>query len=175
MREVLRKRFDKIWVVDLGGDSRSKPPSENVFLGVQTPNAMIIAIRLPATADRESSPAEVRYTKLSGAREEKLVRLLDLRSLTADDTWEECESSWGGRFSPKRSGLSRNWVNLEKIFPWSARGLQFSRTWPIGENKEVLKGTMGKTRDLSSGGPWRLNVRSIKYKSESRNQIAIPK
>ena len=139
MREVLRKRFDKIWVVDLGGDSRSKPPSENVFLGVQTPNAMIIAIRLPATADRESSPAEVRYTKLSGAREEKLVRLLDLRSLTADDTWEECESSWGGRFSPKRSGLSRNWVNLEKIFPWSARGLQFSRTWPIGENKEVLK------------------------------------
>ena len=44
MREVMRRTFDELWIIDLEGDSRGARKTENVF-NIQTPVAIAVGVR----------------------------------------------------------------------------------------------------------------------------------
>lgn len=75
MRQIMRQLFDELWVIDLEGDNLGARRTENVF-NIQTPVAIAVGIR--EGAPDPESPAIVRYTKITGTREEKLTRLADV-------------------------------------------------------------------------------------------------
>ena len=141
MREVMRRRFDEIWVIDLGGDGRAKPRSENVFDGVLTPCAIVIGVRRPGVSDAEraGNPATVYYQRLHGTRREKLDKIHHLPELGSGVGWQVCDADWQSPFVTTSSDLTRDWPRIDDLFPWSGRGIQFSRTWPVGESVEILK------------------------------------
>ncbi|MGH2582801.1 MAG: N-6 DNA methylase, partial [Anaerolineales bacterium] len=59
MRETMRRTFDDLWIVDLGGDNLGTRKTANVF-NIQRPVAIAIGVR----AERPScTPAKVRYAK----------------------------------------------------------------------------------------------------------------
>jgi len=135
LRSLMRDRFDQLIVVDLGGDSRSVSVDENVF-DIRTPVAICFAVRHGMGT---SEACTVRYVSLRGTRLDKLERL---SRLSLDDAeFVEVEGIRGDRLSP--TGISDSavpaGVSLTDVFPWSARGIQFSRTWPVGPSKTVLK------------------------------------
>ncbi|HYX42707.1 MAG TPA: N-6 DNA methylase, partial [Pyrinomonadaceae bacterium] len=72
MRQKMRECFDELWIIDLEGDNLGARKTENVF-AIQTPVAIAIGVRYDAP--RPDTPAVVRYSKITGTRDEKLARL----------------------------------------------------------------------------------------------------
>ena len=134
IREVMRRTFDELWIINLEGDNLGARKTENVF-AIQTPVAIAIGIRL---ADSNlNKPALVHYTKITGLRKEKLTALNDVRDFSNIE-WQECSSGWQDRFLPTGHGDFFAWPSLIDIFPWQHPGVQFSRNWPIGETTDLL-------------------------------------
>jgi len=136
MRQVMRQTFDELWIIDLEGDNLGARKSDNVF-AIQTPVAIAIGVRYGEP--QPETPAAVRYTRLSGTEEEKLKALAQV-SRFEDLPWRHCLSGWIDPFLPTSDKPYWNWPLLTVLFPWQENGVQFKRTWPIGETKEVLKG-----------------------------------
>ena len=136
MREVMRRTFDELWIIDLGGDNLGTRKSPNVF-NIQTPVAIAIGIR--GDKALEDTPATVRYTKIVGdSRESKLEQLKSINELSAIE-WRLCPDDWHKPFLPVGEGDFFDWPLLTDLFPWSHTGVQFKRSWPIGETKNVIK------------------------------------
>jgi len=136
MREVMRRTFDELWIIDLGGDNLGTRKTPNVF-NIQTPVAIAIGVR-GKTAD-PGTPARVRYARITGeSREEKLKALEAHEGSDAFD-WQDCPSDWDKPFRPVGTGNFFEWPLLADLFPWAHSGVQFKRTWPIGETPEVLR------------------------------------
>ncbi|MBM4287025.1 MAG: DNA methyltransferase [Deltaproteobacteria bacterium] len=135
MRQVMRQIFDDLWIIDLEGDNLGARKTENVF-AIRTPVAIAIGVRY-GEAHREQ-PARVRYTRISGRREEKLRTLAQVEQFR-DLPWRECLSGWHEPFLPTSDKPYWRWPLLTDLFPWQISGVQFKRIWPIGENKDVLK------------------------------------
>ena len=76
MREVMRRTFDELWIIDLEGDSLGARRTENVF-AIRTPVAIAVGVRY--ARPRPDTPAKSRYARLSGTAEEKLARLDEVR------------------------------------------------------------------------------------------------
>ena len=92
LRALLRRTFDELWIVDLGGEGRGARTDENVF-DIRTPVAIAVGVQkgrrvstgeaAPATAPGSAEPAQqaqagscrVRYLKMSGTRADKLAQL----------------------------------------------------------------------------------------------------
>ncbi len=55
-----------------------------------------------------------------------------------DLEWRECPSDWAAPFLPVSDKAYWNWPLITDIFPWQENGMQFKRSWPIGETPEVL-------------------------------------
>lgn len=135
MRELMRRSFDELWIIDLEGDNLGARKSENVF-AIQTPVAIAIGIRNgPA---QPATPATVRYARLAGSRAEKLAALDAVQQL-GDLPWRTCFSGWADLFLPASDTPYWGWPLLTDLFPWQANGMQFKRSWPIGESAEVLR------------------------------------
>ncbi len=135
MRELMRRSFDELWIIDLEGDHLGARKSENVF-AIQTPVAIALGIRNgPARPD---TPATVRYARITGNRAEKLASL-DAVTQMADLPWRTCFSGWADLFLPSSDTPYWGWPLLTDLFPWQANGMQFKRSWPIGESKDVLE------------------------------------
>jgi hypothetical protein len=134
MRRAMRAAFDELWVLDLEGDRQGARQTENVF-AIKVP--VVIALNVRYGAPKATSPARVRYARVTGLREAKLERLDTIVRLE-DVTWQECPSAWSAPFLPEPSGAYFDWPALTDIFPWQHAGLQFKRTWPIGVTREVL-------------------------------------
>ncbi|MEI8307534.1 MAG: type ISP restriction/modification enzyme [Chloroflexales bacterium] len=135
MRELMRRSFDELWIIDLEGDNLGARKSENVF-AIQTPVAIALGIRNgPARPD---TPATVRYARITGNRAEKLASL-DAVTQMADLPWRTCFSGWADLFLPSSDTPYWGWPLLTDLFPWQANGMQFKRSWPIGESKEVIE------------------------------------
>lgn len=143
MREMMRRIFDELWIVDLEGGSLGARKTENVF-AIRTPVAIALGVRYGEPNDEE--PARVRYAKIEGSREEKLARLSEIEDFD-DLSWEECFSGWQDYFLPERDSAYFSWPELTYLFPWQHSGVQTKRTWPIGETKEVLKDRWKKLLD----------------------------
>lgn len=72
MREVMRRTFDDLWIINLEGDNLGARKSENVF-AIRTPVAIAIGVR--KGKGNPDAPAKVHYTKADGTRETKLAWL----------------------------------------------------------------------------------------------------
>jgi hypothetical protein len=141
MREMMRREFDELWLIDLGGDGRGTRKEDNVFEGVLTPVVIAIAIRLPMVdpALRRAKPAVVRYRRLSGTREEKYAALDALQDLDQSEGWDVAPEGWQDRFVPLGTKDFDGWPLLTDLMPLQLPGTQHGRTWPIGETREVLE------------------------------------
>ena len=134
MRELMRRSFDELWLIDLEGDNLGARKSDNVF-AIQTPVAIAIGIRNGAA--QPDTPATVRYARLTGSRAEKLA-CLDTVTQLANLPWRECFTGWGDLFLPATATPYWGWPLLTDLFPWQTSGMQFKRAWPIGESEELL-------------------------------------
>jgi hypothetical protein len=134
MREHMRRVCDEIWILDLGGEGRGGRKSENIFEAVITPVAIALGIRF-AKADTDT-PAKVRYARIDGTRQEKL-RALGAITNFASLGWEDCPSGWQATFTPD-SCAPFVAPALGDLFPWTARGIQFSRNWPVCPRQPIL-------------------------------------
>ena len=87
VREVMRRTFDELWIIDLGGDNLGTRKTPNVF-SIQTPVAIAIGVR--AAKPSPNKPAKVRYSKIEGPdRDDKLTQLEAIADF-AGLVWRDC-------------------------------------------------------------------------------------
>lgn len=133
MREVMRRIFDELWIIDLEGGSLGARRTENVF-AIQTPVAIAVGVRYGRP--NPDTPATVHYTRITGSRDEKLAELDSVRSFSDLDC-QECSTEWTAPLIPAGSGAFSSWPLLTKLFPWQQPGVKVGRTWPIAVTREV--------------------------------------
>lgn len=134
MRDVMRRTFDDLWIIDLGGEGRGARRTENVF-DIQTPVAIAIGVRYGPP--KPGKPATVRYTSMEGTRAEKFAQLNRAHALDSL-VFETCPTGWADPFVPKSDGDYATWPPLTDLFPWQHSGVQLKRTWPIAPTQAVL-------------------------------------
>lgn len=149
MREHMRRQFDEIWIIDLGGDNKGARPEPNVF-AIQTPVCITIGIQRPYTktgakrrhSDRRTSKATVYYQRIRGSREEKLAAVQKVQSPsgpTPELPWTVVDADgWGDRFTPTGSATFDALPLLDEVFPWCHSGVQVKRKWPIAPDAETF-------------------------------------
>ena len=136
MRQVIRQTFDEVWILDLGGDNLGTRKTPNVS-NIQTPVAIAVGVRGSTPIPGKS--ARVHYARIDADdRDAKLARL-DVIETLANIEWADCPDDWHAPFRPAGTGLYFTWPRLDYLFPWTHSGVQFKRTWPIGETREVLE------------------------------------
>lgn len=136
MREFMRTVFDEVWVIDLEGDNLGTRKTENVFQ-IQSPVAIAVGVRY--NKDEKRYPlAKAHYAKLEGSREEKLAQLNRIEKF-GDLEWRDCLSGKTDYFLPINKTNYWQFPLLTDLFPWQENGVQFKRSWPIGESKELLQ------------------------------------
>lgn len=121
--------------MDLGGDQRSaRDDGGNVF-PIQTPVCVTVAVRV---GDETSTPAEVRYRKLTGTRAEKLATLSEIG--LGGGGWQDASMGWVDKFLP--AGES-NWYkaqpSVDEVLRWQSPGVQYNRAWPIALTEDTLR------------------------------------
>ena len=130
----MRQTFDELWIIDLEGDNLGARKTENIF-AIRTPVAIAVGVRYDEP--RPDLPAVVHYSKIEGTQGDKFVKLNNIQGF-ADLKWRECLAGWTEPFLPKSDNAYWNWPLLTDVFPWQENGMQFKRSWPIGESQEVL-------------------------------------
>lgn len=136
MRDYMRREFDEIYVINLGGDLLGTRKTPNVF-NIQTPVAITIGMR--SGERKKDTPAKVKYLRIeSKDRKEKLDAIDELGTLDSLP-WETVSDKWMDPFYPRSTAAYFFWPELTDLFPWQHSGSQFKRVWPIGENKDVLE------------------------------------
>jgi type ISP restriction-modification system protein len=134
MREVMRRTFDELWILDLEGDNLGARKTENVF-AIQNPVAIAVGVRYGAP--KPDVPATVRYARLIGTREEKLAKLAKINQFH-DIDWQDCFTGWQEPFVPLQSGDYFSWPPLTDVFPWQHTGVEWKRTWPVAPVPAML-------------------------------------
>lgn len=146
MREYMRKVFDEIWVVDLGGEGRGARREENVF-SIQTPVAIFFGIQHEKTStgsvkrhsDRLAQKAKIHYLKINGTRQQKLKQLAEINAPEHDTKWSSVVAAdWNARFVADSTESLEKFVPLDWVFPWSHSGVQYKRKWPIAPSIDSL-------------------------------------
>jgi hypothetical protein len=97
-----------------------------------------IAVGVRYGDGRPDTPAAVHYTRVSGTQAEKLHTMAQV-SRFADLPWRPCLPGWTDLFLPTGDKPYWNWPLVTDLFPWQENGVQFKRTWPIGETPEVIR------------------------------------
>jgi hypothetical protein len=155
MREHMRRTFDELWIIDLGGDNLGPRKTPNVF-AIQTPVAIAIGARYGKP--QPTTPATVHYASLvQGTREEKLAQLADIKDFR-DLPWEPVMTDWHDPFLPQRSGDYWSWPPLTDLFPWQHSGVQMKRTWLIAADPDSLLHRWEKLMEANLGERRRLFV-----------------
>lgn len=134
MRQKMREAFDELWIIDLGGDNLGARKTPNVF-NIQTPVAIAIGVRYDQP--QPTVPAKVHYTRVDAdSREAKLAAVSRIESLAGLD-WQTCFSDWMKPLLPEGVGDYYDWPLLTDVFPWQHSGIQFKRSWPIAETRDL--------------------------------------
>jgi predicted helicase len=133
LRSLMRREFDEIWFVDLGGDGRGARQSDDNIFDILTPVAITIAIK---TGIARNSLCKVNYLRIDGSREDKLKMLAggDLMDLQ----FESVEGQGIDRFTPISGADYHTWLQVSSLFPWIQSGSQPKRNWVIGPSKSIL-------------------------------------
>ena len=136
VREVMRRTFDELWIIDLGGDNLGTRKTPNVF-AIQTPVAIAVGVR--GQEPKPETPALAHYVKITGdTREEKLSQL-DAILKFSDFDWRDCPSDWQKPLLPAGSGDFFDWPMITDLFPWAHTGCEVKRSWPISHDQNLLK------------------------------------
>ncbi len=135
MRNFMREAFDDLWIIDLEGDNLGTRKTENVF-SIQSPVAIAIGVRYKI--EKRHHLAITHYAKLSGTREEKLEELNSIEN-SSDLEWRNCLSGKIDPFLPINKTNFWHFPLLTDLFPWQENGIQYKRSWPIGETEELIK------------------------------------
>jgi hypothetical protein len=135
MREVMRREFDEIYIVNLGGDNIGTRKTPNVF-NIQTPVSILTGVKYQN--DNKNKPAVTYYFRAEAETREKKLKLLDSIGAITDINWEKLADDWQGPFYPKSDADYFFWPELSDIFPWQHSGAQFKRTWTISEERSTL-------------------------------------
>ena len=121
----MRRVFDELWIIDLGGEGRGARKEENVF-NIKTPVAIFVGIQHPNTstgkpkrhADRMKQQAKVYYQRVYGTKKEKLSFVGDI-DVPEDDKWTQLTNGdWTDKFVPPSSAALSDGVPLDLVFPW---------------------------------------------------------
>ncbi len=136
MREFMRKTFDELWLVDLGGEGRGVHREDNVFDGVLTPVVIGVGVRYRTRGPQRT---QIRYRRIRGDRATKFQLLDNLAGLDqADPSWLTIEGGCASSFLPAADTSFDSLPLLTDLFPWRETGLHFYRTWPIAESADDL-------------------------------------
>jgi Type ISP C-terminal specificity domain/N-6 DNA Methylase len=164
VREFMRRTFDDLWIIDLGGDNLGNRKTPNVF-NIQTPVAIAIGVR--AQKPSPDTPAKVRYVKIEGAtREDKLAQLEAVAGFDGI-VWRDCPDDWHKPFLPIGKGDFFQWPPIIDLFPYQRSGSKFGRPWPIGETQELVQRRWKKM--LSETGSTRAKLfKNNKYRKVER-------
>ncbi|TWB50056.1 N-6 DNA methylase [Rhizobium sp. ERR 922] len=136
MREYMRREFDELYIINLGGDLLGTRKTPNVF-NIQTPVAIALGVR--AKERNIDSPATVKYLRVEAEDRKGKLDILDGLGDISSLPWEDVSDGWMDPFYPRSDVSYFLWPELTDIFPWQHSGAQFKRVWPIGENKDVLE------------------------------------
>ena len=135
MREMMRRTFDALWILDLGGDNLGARKTPNVF-AIQIPVAIAIGTR--GKTPSPDTSARVLYAKVEGlTRGAKLDFLETIENFDSVD-WKPCFDEWQAPFRPKGVGSYFDWPKITDLFLYHTAGSVFYRSWPIGETEKVL-------------------------------------
>ncbi|CAN5812549.1 hypothetical protein BH23PLA1_BH23PLA1_24900 [soil metagenome] len=135
MRDDLRRKADRIWVIDCSPEGHQPDVPTRIFQGVQQPVCIVIASRPPGTDS--TVPARVRFCSLpAGLREEKFEALS--RLALASDDWAECPTEWRAPFLPAMSGAWATYPALSDLFIYNGSGVKAGRVWVIAPDQESL-------------------------------------
>lgn len=135
LRSVMRKWFDEFYIIDLGGDSLGTQVEENVF-DIRIP--VTIGIGLRHGRERQAQhPCDVKYVRVSGARDQKLDWL---RSHAFGDVdFTDVSGAHLDVMTPVTDAGYWTWPDLEQLLPWSHSGSQLKRKWPIAPDVGTLR------------------------------------
>jgi predicted helicase len=117
MRELMRRTFDELWIIDLGGDSRGQRSSENVF-DIRTPVAIAVGIRY--SQQQTEAPANTWYARLAGTRATKLQALAEVTEFSSLN-WQSCAAGWHAPFTPAAKEITSHGHCLRTCFLGSSR------------------------------------------------------
>jgi len=136
MRDDLRRKADRIWVIDCSPDGHQPDVPTRIFQGVQQPVCIVMAAR--SKKKSPGKPAEVKYTALpAGKREEKFAALAELK--LESKVWQECSTDWRAPFLPGATGEWGSFTALEELFAYNGSGVMPGRTWIIAPDSESLR------------------------------------
>lgn len=143
MRSYMRRAFDEILVVDLGGDSRAGVDDPNVF-GIQNPVCICIGIK--SVIPRTSNECDVKYLRITGSRKDKLERLstLELGELVTVD------STHTDPFIPLDESPLGSLPYLNELFVENRTGCLPGRAWVTSPSRNVLR---SRWQNLMKAGP----------------------
>lgn len=146
LREYMRKAFDEVWIIDLGGEGRGARREENVF-SIQTPVAIFFGIQWEKTpkgqprrhSDRVRSKAQVHYLRVHGTSKEKLAALKKIGTPDSGTSWDLVKSEdWHSKFVPDSAAGMDEFAPLEWVFPWYFSGSKAGRKWVIAPDRDAL-------------------------------------
>lgn len=133
MRKVIRELATDVYIINLGGDSRSARKSQNVF-NIRTP----VAIAIVVADDSKKGSVRVRYSSIPGSRSQKLSALDNITDIS-HLKWDDAPSGLLEPFVPIGSGEYYSWPTLQAIFPLQINGAQYKRIWPIAPLESTLQ------------------------------------
>ncbi len=125
MREYLRRTTSEGWIINVSPEGVRPPVSTRLFPTVQRELAIAIFVRSP-DADPDA-PSRIRYTELTGRREEKLDALARLDLDGAG--WRDARTTWTAPLTPSATTAWDAWPAVSDLMPWTAPGVKPNRTW----------------------------------------------
>jgi hypothetical protein len=135
MRDYLRRKADRIWVIDCTPEGHQPDVPTRIFQGVQQPVCIVLAAR--SKEKPAERPAVVKYTVLpEGDREEKFSALAKLK--LQSKVWQSCPTDWRAPFLPAATGNWARYPALEELFAYNGSGVMPGRTWIIAPDAESL-------------------------------------
>ncbi len=135
MRSYLRRTADALWIIDCSPEGHQPEVATRVFQGVQQPVCITIAVRDGST-DAET-PAPVRFTAVTGRREDKFAALAALELDGAE--WADCPTGWTAPFLPAGAATWTSMPALDELLAWSGSGTMPGRTWVTSPSPAVLR------------------------------------
>lgn len=135
MREEMRRDAESVFIFDLEGDQRGTRITDNVFC-ITIP-VCVGSMVLATTPDR-TTPAASSYKRITGTRDVKL-KAADTPRKFGDIAWSAAPSGWLDVLMAGGTAGYDAWPSLTDVFPWQHSGVQYKRTWPIGETASLLE------------------------------------
>lgn len=170
MRWQLRKAFDKIYVLDLHGNSNKKETSpdgskdENVF-DIQQGVGIILAVKTSASADQ----ADIYHADLYGLRKEKF-RVLNENSIDFQSIIPDEKNIMFVPFSITGQSEYDEGVELDELFAVKAAGIKTSSDGTsIAFSKQELQSQISKADEIEYYDDTK--VRNILYRPFDVRQI----